>query len=88
VESSGTTKYGTAVQPAEAVSALDGIRMFTRWSAYANFLEGSRGTIEVNKLADLVVLRYDPTTAAPDGIDEIPVDLTILDGRVAYRAAH
>jgi predicted amidohydrolase YtcJ len=62
--------------------------MFTRWSAYANFLEGSRGTIEVNKLADLVVLRYDPTTAAPDGIDEIPVDLTILDGRVAYRAAH
>lgn len=81
-----TTKYGTVVQPEEAVSVLDGIRMFTRWSAYANFLETSRGTIEVNKLADLVVLRTDPFTAAPDALDDIAVDLTILDGRIVHRA--
>jgi hypothetical protein len=79
------TKYGAIVQPEEAISVMDGIRMFTTWSAYANHLEANLGSIEVGKLADFVVLHEDPLVAAPSKLGEIPVDMTILDGRIAYQ---
>ncbi|WP_395670257.1 amidohydrolase [Phenylobacterium sp.] len=81
-----TTKYGQVVQPEEAVSVMDGLRMFTRWSAEANFLEQDRGSIAVGKLADFAVFRADPTKADPKTLRELPVDLTIVDGKVAYDA--
>jgi predicted amidohydrolase YtcJ len=79
-----TTKYGSVVQPEEAVSVMDGLRMFTRWSAEANFLEKDRGTVEVGKLADFVVLGADPLKAKPRAIRDIPVQMTIIDGKVVY----
>lgn len=45
------SKYGTIVLPAEAIGVMDAIRMFTIWSAEANFLEKDMGSIEVGKLA-------------------------------------
>ena len=78
------TKYGTAVQPEEAISVMDAIRMFTSWSAYANHLDARLGSIEVGKLADFVLLHEDPLTTAPAKLAAIQVDMTILDGRVAY----
>jgi predicted amidohydrolase YtcJ len=79
------TKYGTIVQPEEAISVMEGIRMFTIWAAYANFLEKSLGSVEVGKLADMIVLGGDPLTTPPAKLGEIPVDMTILDGRIAYK---
>lgn len=79
------TKYGSIVQPEEAISVMDGIRMFTTWAAYANFLEKTQGSIEVGKLADFVVLAQDPLTAPKDKLADIPVDMTIIDGEVAYQ---
>ncbi|WP_374471819.1 amidohydrolase [Phenylobacterium sp.] len=78
------TKFGTVVQPEEAISVMDGIRMFTIWSAEANFLEKDFGSIEVGKVADLVVLAQDPLTAPKAKLADIPVDMTILDGKIAY----
>lgn len=78
------TKYGKIVQPQEAISVMDGIRMFTIWSAEANFLEKDLGSIEVGKLADFVVLAQDPLTTPRARLADIPVDMTILDGKVAY----
>jgi predicted amidohydrolase YtcJ len=79
------TKYGAIVQPQEAISVMDGIRMFTIWSAYANFLDTKLGSIEVGKLADFVVLDSDPLTAPKERLSDIPVDMTVLDGRIAYQ---
>jgi len=79
------TKYGAIVQPEEAISVMDAIRMFTIWSAYANFLEKSLGSVEVGKLADFVVLGADPLTTPKDRLADIPVDMTVLDGKVVYR---
>ena len=78
------TKYGAIVQPQEAISVMDGIRMFTIWSARANFLDSKLGSIEVGKLADFVVLGSDPLTTPQEHLGEIPVDMTILDGKVAF----
>jgi predicted amidohydrolase YtcJ len=78
------TKYGAIVQPEEAISVMDGIRMYTIWSAYANFLEKKLGSIEVGKLADLVVLHSDPLTTPIERLSEVPIDMTVLDGKIAY----
>lgn len=78
------TKYGKVVQPEEAISVMDGLRMFTIWSAEANFLEKDLGTIEVGKLADFVVLAQDPLTTPKAKLADIPIDMTVLDGRIAY----
>jgi predicted amidohydrolase YtcJ len=78
------TKYGAIVQSQEAISVMDGIRMFTIWSARANFLDRQLGSIEVGKLADFVVLGSDPLTTPQEHLGEIPVDMTILDGNVAF----
>ena len=78
------TKYGEPVDPQEAVSRMDAIRMCTIWAAYSGFQERTRGSIETGKLADLVVLSGDPLTVPAKHILDLKVDYTVLDGKVAY----
>jgi predicted amidohydrolase YtcJ len=54
-------------------------------SAYANFAEGDRGSIEPGKLADLVVLSRDVFADEPAALLETSVEATIVDGEVVYR---
>jgi predicted amidohydrolase YtcJ len=78
------TKYGTITQPEEAITVMEGIKMFTIWGAEANFMEKTRGSIETGKLADFVVLDADPLKTPKTRLSEIKVDMTILGGRIAY----
>jgi predicted amidohydrolase YtcJ len=78
------TKYGTEVQPEEAISVMDAIRMFTLWAAYGGFEEKVKGSIEPGKLADLVVLSEDPLEIPPEKLAGVRADLVVLDGKVAY----
>ena len=48
--------------------------------------EGVKGSIEVGKLADLVVLGADPTQVDPMTIKDIPVERTIVGGKTVYEA--
>jgi predicted amidohydrolase YtcJ len=80
------TKFGAVVQPEEAITPMEGIKMFTIWAAEAGFLEDSRGSIETGKLADMVVLDQDPLTASKDQLPNVKVAMTILGGKVAYEA--
>jgi len=50
-------------------------------SASINFEEKYKGTLEVGKVADLVVLGEDILTAPPDRIRRIPIGRTIVGGR-------
>ena len=64
------------------LSLRKAIYCYTLGAAYASFEEDAKGSIEVGKLADLVVL---PSTDLPeDRIKDIPVEMTIIGGRVAY----
>ena len=54
-------------------------------SAYANFAEDDRGSIETGKLADLVVLSRDVFVDEPAALLETAVEATIVDGEVVYR---
>ncbi len=78
------SKHGITVHPEEAISVVDAIRMFTSWAAEGTLIEKSRGTIEVGKLADFVILSGDPLRVDPKTIESLEADMTILGGSVAY----
>jgi predicted amidohydrolase YtcJ len=71
-------------QPQERVSLEQALRMFTRDAAYAAFDEKERGAIAVGRRADLTVLGRDLTTVAPLDLDDVPVRMTIVGGRVVH----
>lgn len=75
---------GQLILPDEAVSVEEALRMYTLAGTYASFEERSKGSIEVGKLADLVVLGADPTEVAPEQIKEICVEKTIVGGKVVW----
>lgn len=71
-------------RPEEKISLEDAVDLYTRGSAYAEFAEERKGTLEVGKLADLVVLRKDIFAIAPREILTTPVDMTVVGGRVVF----
>jgi predicted amidohydrolase YtcJ len=69
----------------EAVDLDTTLTAYTRGSAYANFLDDQLGTLEVGKLADVIVLSDNLHAIAPAEILETTVTHTIVDGDVVYR---
>jgi predicted amidohydrolase YtcJ len=78
---------GTLIGPEEAVTIEEAIRMYTANGAYLTWEEDSKGTIEVGKLADMIVLDADPLTIPAEDLLEINVDLTMVGGKVVYERA-
>ena len=70
--------------PEEKISLEDAIDLYTRGSAYAEFAEREKGTLEAGKLADVVVFAADLFRVPPREILTTPVDLTIVGGRVVF----
>jgi hypothetical protein len=73
--------------PEECISAADALRAYTQGAAYASGEEAIKGTLEVGKLADMVVLGEDILAAPAQRIPEISVDLTIVGGEIVYNRA-
>ena len=44
------------------------------------------GTIEPGKLADLVILEGDYLTVPEDQISQLPIRMTLVDGRIVHEA--
>jgi predicted amidohydrolase YtcJ len=71
--------------PEQRISVDQSIRAYTLDSAYSGFEEKDRGSLEVGKLADLVVLSRDILTESErDHIAETEVLLTMVGGKVVY----
>lgn len=75
---------GEFLSPEENISALEALQMSSIDAARSNFEEGMKGSITPGKLADIVVLNEDPTRVPIDEIRNIEVEMTILDGKVAW----
>ena len=63
------------------------VESFTINGAFANFLEGETGSIEVGKSADLLVLSEDILALPPERIHEAEVRLTLFRGEPVFAAA-
>jgi predicted amidohydrolase YtcJ len=73
--------------PEQRVSIEDAIRAYTYNTAYANFEEKSKGSIEVGKLADLTVLSKNLLRIEPKAILSTEVIYTVVGGKIVYRRA-
>ena len=75
---------GAVVGPGEALTMPEAIAGYTRLAAHLTFEESIKGSLEVGKLADMVVLSQDLLTIDPAQTMNTEVDLTILGGRVVF----
>ena len=73
-----------AVNGRGAISVEQAVRAYTVGSAFAEFQEKKKGTIEVGKLADLVILSDDIFSMNSRDLRQTSVILTVVDGRVVY----
>ena len=81
------TAKGRVLGPAERIAAYDALRLMTYNAAYLLHLDHEIGSIRVGKRADFAVLGEDPLAIDPMGLRDIPVEGTILGGRVFGPAA-
>ncbi|MEV4334429.1 amidohydrolase [Streptomyces sp. NPDC049597] len=73
--------------PEQALTALEALQGMTVDAAYAAGEEHEAGRIAVGFRADLTVLADDPLTTAATELPDLPVLLTVLDGRPTHRDA-
>jgi hypothetical protein len=78
------TESGRVVGASEAVTRQEALRMMTRDAAFFSFDEATRGSIELGKLGDLVILSDDLLTCPPERIRHIKAEATIIAGKVIY----
>jgi len=79
------TQSGAVISADEAVSRQEALRMMTSAAARLSFDEKTRGSIEVGKLADFVVLDADIMTCSPERLRSIRPEITVVGGRLQYQ---
>ena len=80
-----TSRSGRVLGPEHRVPVATALKALTIWPAWQHFEEGSKGTIEVGKLADFVILSDNPTKIPEDQLDDIKVLETIKEGKTIYK---
>ena len=68
--------------PEQKISIEEAVRGYTAGSAYAEFGEREKGTLEAGKLADVVVLSQDIFRIDPEEIPKTKVMHTVVGGKV------
>ncbi|WP_406860440.1 amidohydrolase [Streptomyces sp. HUAS MG47] len=71
--------------PEQALTALEALQGMTVAAAYAAGEEREAGRIATGYRADLTVLGADPLTTPAGELPDVPVLLTVLDGRPTHR---
>jgi predicted amidohydrolase YtcJ len=80
------TISGGVLGPDQRVTRQQALRMATMGNAWLMMEEAEKGSIEVGKLADLVVLSDDPLTCAEPRLRDAEVLMTIVGGLVVHDA--
>jgi hypothetical protein len=81
-----TTVSGAVIGGDQALRVDEAVRACTADAAASYFADDRLGTLEVGKLADIVVLDRDLFAAPTADIGEVSVDLTLVGGAIAYSA--
>jgi hypothetical protein len=79
------TISGGVMGAEQKISRKEALQVETINNAYLTFEERIKGSIEPGKLADLVVLPEDILTCPEKRIEQMPVSMTMVGGRIVYR---
>jgi predicted amidohydrolase YtcJ len=71
-------------EPDQCLTIQETLRAHTMGSAYAGHQEQVKGSIEVGKMADLVVWSTDPYTATLKQLWEMAAEMTLVGGEIVY----
>ncbi len=80
------TRSGDILGPSQRVDVMTALKAMTIWPAWQHFEEDHKGSLEVGKLADFVILSDDPTAVDPEALDDLKVLETIKEGNSIYKA--
>ena len=80
------TSSGAVIGEDQALTVEEAVRAYTLDAAASYFADDRLGSLEVGKIADVVVFDGDLFATAPDHIPELRVVTTILGGEVAFAA--
>ncbi len=78
------TEQGTVIEPSQAVSRQEALKMYTLNNAFGTFEEGIKGSIEPGKLADMIVISEDYLTCPEKNIRFIQSELTVMGGEIVF----
>lgn len=78
------TRSGKTLGGDQTISTYDALRAVTTMAAYSNFDEATKGSIEVGKQADFVVLSDDPLAIDPAGLQSLKVLRTYARGAQVF----
>jgi predicted amidohydrolase YtcJ len=70
--------------PAERITLPEAIAAFTIDAAYVNHLDRQTGSVEVGKLADLVVLDQNLFAIPPERISDTKALVTLFEGKTVH----
>jgi len=71
-------------QMENALSREETLKGMTIWAAYSNFEEDEKGSIEVGKFADFVILNQDIMTVEGNNIPKTKLKKTYVNGKKVY----
>jgi len=80
-----TSRSGKVMGPDERLTPIEALKSVTLWGAYQHFEDGTKGSLEPGKLADMVILSDNPLTIDPTKINTIVVLETIKEGKIVYK---
>lgn len=72
-------------QPEQKLSREETLKGMTIWAAYANFEEKEKGSLEVGKSADFVILNQNIMTIDVREIPNTNIDITIVSGEIVKK---
>ena len=78
------TSSGQVLGESQRVPVVEAVKSVTTYAAFQAFEENDKGSLEVGKLADMVVLGANPLTIDPAGIKDIEVLATVVGGKTVY----
>lgn len=70
--------------PEQKISVAEAVRCYTLSDAYAGFAEKEKGSLEVGKWADFVMLSDDIFAIDPAKIRDVKVAMTVVGGKVVF----
>ncbi|WP_170476937.1 amidohydrolase [Ruegeria arenilitoris] len=80
------TRSGDILGPHQRVDVMTALKAMTIWPAWQHFEEKEKGSIEIGKVADFVILSDDPTAVEPENLSELQVLVTVKGDEVVYKA--